>query len=126
VPRLLAVRVRALSRAGRHADAAVTADRLYDRDPKGPADLYNAGCAYALCVTAVGPGKPPAQLSPEEKASRERYAARAVAVLREAVAKGYQDAAHMKQNTDLAPLRGRDDFQKLLAELEAKSKVAPK
>jgi hypothetical protein len=26
-----------------------------------------------------------------------------------------------KQDTDLAPLRGRDEFQKLLAELEAKA-----
>ena len=32
----------------------------------------------------------------------------------------YQDTAHMKKDTDLDPLRGRADFQKLLAELEAK------
>jgi hypothetical protein len=37
-----------------------------------------------------------------------------------ASSKGYKDAAHMKQDTDLDPLRERDDFQKLLAELEAK------
>jgi serine/threonine-protein kinase len=126
VPRLLDVRVRALARAGRHAEAAATADRLHDRDPKGPQDLYNAACAYALCVTAVAPGKPPEQLSAEEKAARERYAARAIAVLREAVGKGYNDPAHMKKDKDLDPLRGRDDFKKLLGELEAKAKAAPK
>ncbi len=31
---------------------------------------------------------------------------------------GYKDADHMKKDTDLDPLRGRDDFKKLLAELE--------
>jgi tetratricopeptide (TPR) repeat protein len=126
VPQLLDVRVRALARAGRHADAAATADRLYDRAPDDPKNLYNAACAYALCVTAVGPGKTTGQLSAEEKAARERCAARAVAVLREAVAKGYKDAAHMKQDGDLDALRDRDDFKKLLAELEAKAKAAPK
>ena len=30
---------------------------------------------------------------------------------------GYQDAAHMAKDTDLDPLRSRDDFKKLLAEL---------
>jgi hypothetical protein len=41
-------------------------------------------------------------------------------MLRDAVAKGYKDAAHMKKDSDLDPLRKRDDFQKLLAELEGK------
>jgi hypothetical protein len=43
-------------------------------------------------------------------------------LLREAVAKGFKDAAHMKQDSDLAPLRQRPDFQKLLKELEEKGK----
>jgi hypothetical protein len=37
----------------------------------------------------------------------------------------YTDAAHMKQDKDLDALRDRDDFKKLLAELEAKSKEKP-
>jgi hypothetical protein len=41
-------------------------------------------------------------------------------MLEDAVVKGYKDAAHMRQDPDLAPLRKRADFQKLLAELEAK------
>jgi hypothetical protein len=46
------------------------------------------------------------------------YGDQALALLRTAVARGYQDAAHMKKDTDLDPLRGRDDFRKLLAELD--------
>ena len=37
--------------------------------------------------------------------------------LREAASKGYKDVAHTKQDPDLAPLRQRDEFQKLVAEL---------
>jgi len=49
-------------------------------------------------------------------------AKRAIALLRQAVAKGYQDAEHMKNDHDLKALRERDDFKKLVAELEAKAK----
>ena len=45
-------------------------------------------------------------------------AQRAVALLRRAVQAGYNDAAHMKQDPDLNPLRQRDDFQKLLKEID--------
>jgi hypothetical protein len=42
-------------------------------------------------------------------------------LLHKAVKAGYRNAVHMKKDTDLDLLRGRDDFKKLLAELEAKS-----
>ena len=34
-----------------------------------------------------------------------------------AVQAGYKDAAHMKKDTDLDPLRKREDFEKMLADL---------
>ena len=43
-------------------------------------------------------------------------------LLRDAVSDGGKDVAHMKKDTDLAPLREREDFQKLVAELEGKEK----
>jgi hypothetical protein len=43
-------------------------------------------------------------------------------LLQEAVSKGYKDAMHMKEDTALNPLRQREDFQKLVAELEGKGK----
>jgi hypothetical protein len=45
-----------------------------------------------------------------------------VKLLRDAVSKGYKDVAHVKKDADLDPLRQRDDFQKLVAELEWKGK----
>jgi hypothetical protein len=43
-------------------------------------------------------------------------------LLREAVSKGYRDVPHMKKDTDLDPLREREAFQKLIAELDGKGK----
>ncbi len=94
----------AVAAADRLAQVAVT-----------PGDAYNAACGYARCV--------PLADKPEVK---ERYAARAVALLQQAVAKGYKDVAHMKKDRDLDALRDREDFQALLKELEAKPPEAPK
>jgi hypothetical protein len=52
------------------------------------------------------------------------YGDAAMKLLRDAVGNGYKDVAHMKKDTDLAPLRQREDFRKLVAELEEKGKQA--
>jgi serine/threonine protein kinase len=82
---------------------------------KGPDDLYSAACGYALCT--------PLADKPETK---EKYAARALELLRKAVAKRYKYAAYMKKDADLDALRQRGDFQKLLADLEAATKPKDK
>jgi hypothetical protein len=49
----------------------------------------------------------------------------AVALLCRAVQAGFQDLKHLQTNDpDLEPLRGRTDFQQLVAEVEAKAKAA--
>ena len=45
-----------------------------------------------------------------------------MALLHQAVKAGFKHAAHMKKNAELDALRDREDFKKLLAELEAKKK----
>jgi hypothetical protein len=51
------------------------------------------------------------------------YEGQAVALLRQAVQPGFHDLKYLKTNDpDLAPLRGRADFQQLVQELETKSK----
>ena len=47
-----------------------------------------------------------------------------MAWLKQAVAAGCSDAQHIKQDADLDALRDREDFQKLVAELEAKKPAA--
>ena len=41
--------------------------------------------------------------------------------LHQAVQAGYTNAVHMRNDTDLDLLRKREDFQKLMAEMEAKA-----
>jgi hypothetical protein len=85
-----------------------------------PADTYNAASSPSLGVPVV------AELDKLDATQRKEvaqfYAETAMKLLREAVNKGYKDVAHMKKDTDLHPLRQRDDFQKLVAELEEKGK----
>jgi hypothetical protein len=53
---------------------------------------------------------------------KAQYADRAVDFLRQAVAEGYRDAPALKDDQDLTSLHSRDDFQKLVREVEQKSR----
>jgi hypothetical protein len=143
-------RARTLYLLGRHAEAVQDLDRAIDLD-QGPmhptyrlyramalaylgedskatsevaevlqagspeADLhYNAACVFAISAAKAS-----------DTTRAERYAARAVALLQDAVAKGYHNATRLKQDPDFDRLRARADFQKLVADLEAKQKPAP-
>jgi hypothetical protein len=58
----------------------------------------------------------------QRKEAAQFYADAAMKMLRDAVRKGYKDVPHMKKDTKLDPLRRREDFQKLVADLEGKGK----
>jgi tetratricopeptide (TPR) repeat protein len=78
-------------------------------------DAYKAASFLSRCVPlAERDSKLP---EPRRKELARSYADRAMEALRQGVAKGYKDAAHIQKDKDLNPLRGRDDFQRLLAEL---------
>jgi tetratricopeptide (TPR) repeat protein len=104
--RVLAAVTAALARQ-KKPDKALAAADLLAANAKDAGQLYAAACCYALCVPLA------------DMAANEKRAARAVELLRQAFARGYKDAAHMKRDTDLDALRGRDDFKQLLAEMEA-------
>jgi hypothetical protein len=84
-------------------------------------DAYKAAGFLARCIPLASKDAKLPQARRQELT--KSYGDRAVQALRQAAAHGYQDAAHMKKDTDLDPLRGRNDFKALLAELE---KGAPK
>ena len=75
--------------------------------------LCEAACVYSLAAAAF----------PDDAERQERYAGRALALLRRAQAAGFlkdrRRVEHIKQVADFDALRPRDDFQKLIAELEA-------
>jgi serine/threonine-protein kinase len=109
-------RALALAMMGDHARAMQDAEEARAHPPEAPIIVFNLACTYALCSTAVGKD---AKLPPSARTRlQEEYNARAVEVLRQAVACGYKDVAAMKQDSDLEPLRRRADFKKLLQELE--------
>jgi tetratricopeptide (TPR) repeat protein len=112
--------VQANAGLGDAAAAKQTALKLRDVGWDTPGDAYGAACALAGCIPII---------QRNEKTSREDrdkqaafYGDEAMAMLRDAVTKGLKNAAHMKQDKDLDPLRGRADFKKLLAELETNKK----
>jgi tetratricopeptide (TPR) repeat protein len=113
VPALLDMRVRFLLKEQKPAAAVESAAKMKQLAGDKPDQLYNAACLYALCAGANG-------TSPEASRLAKECAHEALTLLKQAVAKGYGDAAHMKENQDLAALRQRADFQKLLADLEGK------
>ena len=96
-------------------DKAVLVADLLVENAKKPGDTYSAACGYALCVPLA-----------DKAEVKERYAARAVALLKQAIEKGYKDVAHLKKDTDLDALRDREHFKALLKELEAMKPEQPK
>jgi eukaryotic-like serine/threonine-protein kinase len=78
-------------------------------------DLYNAACSHAVAASVLRACNKPADAA--------READLAMAWLKQAIAAGYHDALLMKGDTDLAALRDRDDFKKLLADLEAAGRI---
>jgi len=87
------------------ARAAEEADELA-KEPQIPAEaLYDLACVFGVASARV----------PKEVA--EKYAGKAVALLRRAVRAGWKDGDHMIHDPDLAPIQSRSDFRNLVAEL---------
>jgi serine/threonine protein kinase len=114
----------ALVGLGDHAAVAATAGELANFRYQPSSDCYDAACYVSRCIAlAERDAKLPAA---ERRALADRYAAQAVTLLGQAVRAGCRNAARMRQEKALAPLGGRADFQKLLAELESKARAGPR
>ncbi|MFL5330876.1 MAG: tetratricopeptide repeat protein [Gemmataceae bacterium] len=75
-------------------------------DHPGTVDtIYEIACVQALMIAKAE--------------DRKKQADVAMDWIQQVVAAGFKDVAHMKKDTDLDPLRDREDFKKLIAELEA-------
>ncbi|MFO0877702.1 MAG: tetratricopeptide repeat protein [Gemmataceae bacterium] len=111
---LTEVRARLLEKA----DAVRTAQTRRDLGWDPPDDAYDAACLLSQCIPIV---EKHAKLdAAKRKEMAQFYGDETMKLLREAVKRGYTDAAHMKKDSDLDPLRSRKDFQTLLTELEKK------
>jgi serine/threonine protein kinase/tetratricopeptide (TPR) repeat protein len=101
-------------------DAVRTAETCRDLGFDAPVDAYDAACSLCWCVPIAA--KHEKLDDQQRKEAAQFYADQAMKLLREAVGKGYKEMAHIKKDTDLDPLRSREDFQKLVAELDQKRK----
>jgi serine/threonine-protein kinase len=102
----------ALAYAGDYTQAVAEANTLAQAKDVSADILYDMACVCSLSSAGV---KNDAKLA-------DRYATRAVELLRQAVAKGWKDIDHLKKDTDLDPLRSRDDYKQLMKEMEPKPK----
>jgi serine/threonine-protein kinase len=85
-------------------------------------DLYFAACVFSNCVKfARKDTKLPEAL---RQVLASLYGAKAVDLLRRAAEAGARDPSRMKHEPDLGAIRDREDFQKLIAELESQRKPA--
>src|SRR5262249_50114686 len=115
-PQLRAQRAWTLAHLGQHGLAALEGETLAAH----PQALPRVASVYAVNSAAV---ERDATLSTEAKARlREQYACRAVSLLEQAHAAGLSaqpaNRVRLQRSPDLAPLRPRDDFQKLLAQID--------
>jgi hypothetical protein len=101
-------------------DAVRAAETCRDLGWDSPIDAYDAARFRSRCIPVVAKHAKP---NDEERQAAVRfYGDEALKMLRAADGKGYKDASHMTKYPDFDPLRGREDFQKLLAGLERKGK----
>ncbi len=101
---------------GKVAEAVAEVAELTKNPSWTAGQWYNFACVYSLASAKLA-GK------------KREYAERAMELLQQAVRAGWNDSEHTAKDTDLGPLRDREDFKKLLADLEktaaAKSKAHP-
>jgi serine/threonine protein kinase len=105
---------------GDRAAAVATATKRRDLGWNGALDAYEAACMMALCVPIVE--KDDKLDEAQRRAEKEFYAGQAIVMLRESVARGFRDAAYMKQDKYISAIHEHEDFKKVVAELEAKLK----
>jgi eukaryotic-like serine/threonine-protein kinase len=100
---------------GRHADALRLLEALLPQEQArlGPDHFHTLVCMYNIACNQ-------AQLVPESANPKEQ-ADLAMSSLRAAVKAGFDCRKMLRTDKDLAPLRGRDDFLKLVAEVECKA-----
>lgn len=101
-----------------HAAAAVTARQFLEMKVEPARDAYTAACLLADCVRVAT--KDDGLAEGQRQQAIATYGASAVAALRLAVEKGAKEVTQLPTDARLAPLRQREDFQKLLAELQAR------
>jgi eukaryotic-like serine/threonine-protein kinase len=104
----------ALRKLGRLDDSAEATRERMQLWPTNGRELALAACEFGETASAVARGK--TELDPSQRAERDRFCNMALDALRLARSNGYRDVEQLRKHPNLAVLRGRPEFEKLLAE----------
>ena len=123
VPGLTLLRIRNFQQTNDAAGCRATAE-MYEQLPlTKPSEFYDAACLRAIVAAMIEHDRQTPSSDVSRLAGKE--ADRAMAMLKKAVAAGFRDVQHIREDVDLIALRNREDYQQLVAELEGKTNAAP-
>jgi tetratricopeptide (TPR) repeat protein len=111
-----------LAQRGEYLKAIDQAETIVRQGRLEPLHLYNVCCIFSLAADAAA-GDSKLARSDRDRL-KAQYANRAMEFLRQAVAVGLRNVAMLKSDKDLTCLHSRADYQKLVQELELKTKQA--
>jgi tetratricopeptide (TPR) repeat protein len=114
IPAGMELRLRHFAKLNDIAGCQETADRWEELQRTDAESLYQSACFRAVCAAVIREtdGTPAGETNAIQQADQ------AMAWLKKAIAAGFTNVAHIKADKDLDALRDRDDFKRLLAELE--------
>ncbi len=114
LPGVVGLRLQHFERRKDVGGCRTTAEMWEKQQRSDAASLYQAACCRAVTAKVIRA----TDQSTEATKQANAEAGRAMAWLQKAIAAGYKDLANPKKSKDLDALRGRADFQKLMAEMK--------
>jgi serine/threonine protein kinase/tetratricopeptide (TPR) repeat protein len=109
-----------LAEIGERTRATSEVDAVASQEGLSEVNLYNIACFFSQGSAQADKDT---KLSPADRSRlKTHYANRALEFLRQAIAKGYENLAVLKTDKDLDSLRSRQDFNKLVQDVEQKNK----
>jgi len=115
IPTMIPLRMQQSDKAKDAAGWRAMAEMCERLKPTDWQTLYNLACIRAITAAAIRSSDKSETAAKDVNAEADR----AIAWLKQAISAGFTDIGKMKRDKDLDALRDREDFQKLLTNLEA-------
>ncbi len=103
---------------GQTVEAVAGAEAVVKDERADANDFYNAACVLSVASASVRRSQDIPQPQRDDRA--EKLAVRAIALLSESVRQGYDNLAHLSQDTDFDAVRSHKEFKELLEQLKKK------
>ncbi len=100
------------AKRSRFVEAAQAAVKLGETEGADCDRLYNAACVFCLCAASIK-GADGGELSGEQIEQRQAWINASLVTLKKSIDAGWDDFAHMRQDSDLAILRDLPEFKTL-------------